>query len=564
MIKVVPCEEISAASVQTSPMTKPLAPDKPFLRAAAFALGAVVFGAAYSQAPLYYSNQNQYFLHGLADAGAGVLRHDWLANTKDPTPAFSLLVAATQRYLYPAAFYGYYVLLFVVYLASMVSLFSALAGGRDTPRLRFAFVALLLTVHSALARWLSYRFFGLDYPWYFQAGVAGQYVLGAVFQPSTFGVLLVLSVALFVRGRPFAAVASACLGATLHSTYMLGAGMLTVAYLCVLFREKQYRRAGGLGAWALVLVAPVLAYVLIVFGPTSAAAFAEAQDVLVHVRIPHHCLPRLWCDGIAVGQIAWVLFGLALARGTRLFSVLAVPFLMALVLTLVQLTTDSNALALMFPWRISSVLVPVATTVVLSRLVLAGAAWLDQPRVAVGSAAVIAALAAAGLGITFGRLGFQSSKEEGPVMEFVKANKTAGDVYLIPVQVPELAKTTHGSLSSDFKPVADKKRDRRLIPVDFQRFRLYTGAAVFVDFKSIPYKDVEVLAWRDRLRQNQQLFAQVRGGKGEEACAELRRHGITHVVTTATQPPADGALEQVYADPFYRVYRVPDASAAGQ
>ena len=56
-----------------------------------FLAGSAVFAAAYCQAPLFYSNQNQYFLHGLARAGEGTLSDDWLANTRDPTPAFSKL-----------------------------------------------------------------------------------------------------------------------------------------------------------------------------------------------------------------------------------------------------------------------------------------------------------------------------------------------------------------------------------------------------------------------------------------------------------------------------------------
>src|SRR5579883_3127440 len=74
-------------------------------RMAALVLSAVAFAAAYGQAPLYYSNQNQYFLHGLAAAGDGQLRADWLARTADPTPVFSGLVAWTARFLHPAAFY---------------------------------------------------------------------------------------------------------------------------------------------------------------------------------------------------------------------------------------------------------------------------------------------------------------------------------------------------------------------------------------------------------------------------------------------------------------------------
>ena len=55
---------------------------------------ALAFAVAYTQSPLFYSNQNQYLLHGLAKGGYGHLSHDWLANTHDPTPVFSALVAA--------------------------------------------------------------------------------------------------------------------------------------------------------------------------------------------------------------------------------------------------------------------------------------------------------------------------------------------------------------------------------------------------------------------------------------------------------------------------------------
>src|SRR5690242_17866429 len=42
----------------------------------------VLFAVAHTQCPLYYSNQNQYFLHGLAAGGLGYLNEDWLANTQ--------------------------------------------------------------------------------------------------------------------------------------------------------------------------------------------------------------------------------------------------------------------------------------------------------------------------------------------------------------------------------------------------------------------------------------------------------------------------------------------------
>ena len=74
----------------------------------------VLFAIAYAQSPLYTSNQNQYFLHGLAAAGHGTLTADWLANTLDPTPLFSLLVRLTHPL--SGLFYIYYALLMGVYL----------------------------------------------------------------------------------------------------------------------------------------------------------------------------------------------------------------------------------------------------------------------------------------------------------------------------------------------------------------------------------------------------------------------------------------------------------------
>src|SRR5690242_11985782 len=127
-------------------------PRRPLLAAALFLAGTAVFAAAYCQAPLYYSNQNQYFLHGLAEAGVGLLREDWLANTRDPTPAFSALVAFTARHLHPWAFYVYYALLLGVYGAAMLGLFASLAGQQAAAARWPAFVALFLAAHAALPR----------------------------------------------------------------------------------------------------------------------------------------------------------------------------------------------------------------------------------------------------------------------------------------------------------------------------------------------------------------------------------------------------------------------------
>ncbi len=409
--------------------------NRPAIPAAAAILVAVAFAAAYGQAPLYYSNQNQYFLHGLARAGVGLLSEDWLARTLDPTPVFSTLVASTARFLHPWLFHLYHALLQGAYAVALLGLFVALAG-KDVARRRWPlFAALLVLVHSAAIRWSSYRLLGQDYPWYFQAGVAGQYVLGAMFQPSVFGVLLVVAVCLFVLDRPLTAAVCLAVAATVHATYLLPAAMLTLGFAAALWSEGRLRLALGVAGLALILVLPIVVFALLTFGPSDPATFAEAQRILADVRIPHHAQPRLWLDPIAMGQIAWLVLGIACSWRTRLFLVLTITLVLGAVLTLVQVMTDSRALALLFPWRISTVLMPVATAVVLSRLVAVAGLPLDGKFVRGLGVSLLLFLAAVGLWISVGRLAFRTADEEKPLLEFVRASKQPGDVYLLPVKI---------------------------------------------------------------------------------------------------------------------------------
>jgi hypothetical protein len=99
-------------------------------------------------------------------------------------------------------------------------------------------------------------------------------------------------------------------------------------------------------------------------------------------------------------------------------------------------------------------------------------------------------------------------------------------------------------------------KERHQIPVDLQRFRLFTGARLYVDFKAIPYKDVDVLEWRRRLGKAEGWYAR-KDWNNPEVIRELREEEITHVLTTAGAPIAGDQFKEVYADDDYRIYRVP-------
>ena len=259
---------------------------------------AFLFSLAYTQSPLFTSNQNQYFLHGLARAGFGHLQHDWLVNTQDPTPLFSLLVEWVYRiFQLPAVFYISYVVLMGVYLFSLLLIGDALFNLRRSRLLSLLFLASLIVLHSAVLRLALSRTLGVQWAYLLEAGVAGQRLLGLVFQPSTFGVLLLLSIALFLRQKPLAAILCATVTASFHPTYLLSAAVLTLAYLIVLWIEKTpLMRLAGLGAVALISVAPILIYVYSNFGvaqPDISALRSVCTGHLPHSS-PRHTSSLVW------------------------------------------------------------------------------------------------------------------------------------------------------------------------------------------------------------------------------------------------------------------------------
>src|SRR5207248_5038163 len=108
--------------------------------------------------------------------------------------------------------------------------------------------------------------------------------------------------------------------------------------------------------------------------------FGAAQEVVARFRIPHHADVSQWLDLIAVCQMVWIAVGLFLARRTALFAPLAVLGGAGAALTVLQVVTGNDTLALLFPWRMSIILVPVATAVILTRLAEAIEGWLAKRR----------------------------------------------------------------------------------------------------------------------------------------------------------------------------------------
>jgi hypothetical protein len=379
-------------------------------------------------------------------------------------------------------------------------------------------------------------------------------MLGGMLQPSVFGVFLLLSIWLFSADRPMAAGAVASLAGTLHFTYLLGGAVLVLAYLAVLAREGRWRVALGTGLLALALVLPAVSYIVRTFEPATPETADAARAILVHFRIPHHTDVERFLDEIALLQIGWMMLGAYLARGSRLFPVLALSLAAGAGLTLIQYLTQDDLLALLFPWRLSVYLVPLATALVIGRLVMAVSSLSIPPLVLrLGSLAILIGCAAAGVIMMERGVGYLRNDDEQAVYDHVRDHLEPGQTYLIPYRLPPRP-VPRGSRSNDF--LMEDDRTGKRIPLDMQRFRLHAHAPILVDYKAIPYRDDEVLEWRRRLDVGLKIYQDLEAGRSDEAQQALEQHGVTHVVMPRSKSAAWPQLQAIYQDDAYVIYRV--------
>ena len=498
----------------------------------------ICFALAYSQAPLYTSNQNQYFLHGAAAAGVGTLENDWLANTVDPTPVFSALVQFTFLLGLPALFHLYYLILLGVYLYSIWGLLLETLRPKWTSLQHWLALLTLIAAHSFALRFALSRIFGQQWRFIIEGGFAGQRLLGTVFQPSTFGVLLLLGMLLYVRGKMLPGVISVVLAATIHPTYLLSSGLIIAGFMLDTFVEnRSLRQPFIIGILALILISPILLYTWANFQPTSTRVSELASQILVEERIPNHILLEEWLDTTVLLQSGLIVCALAIYRRRNLARILIVIAAAILLLTLFQFETGNERLALLFPWRPSALLMPLASTLLIGALAdtlfkhfsILG----DGRRRAIMFVSWLLLLGLAGLGVGSYLYDLRGKRLDTarPMFEHIRAFHENGDLFFIP----------------------PKQQD----------FRMATGAPAFIDFKSIPYVDTEVIEWHDRLRVAQNFYRdRVDPWNCEQIEKAISLGSVNHVILGPDQLGLRcvGFSELVFSDESYQVYKLLNAA----
>jgi hypothetical protein len=185
------------------------------------------------------------------------------------------------------------------------------------------------------------------------------------------------------------------------------------------------------------------------------------------------------------------------------------------------------------PWRASALLMPLALAVITAR----GVTWVASDRPWRERQVMITCTLLAVSAIAYGfwrqteRWSRYAGAESMPPIRWIQAHHERLELFLIPPQ-----------------------------DSDFDRFRLETGQPIFINWKTHPYKDVELLEWGHRLQQAERFYSARSPG---EACRQLswlsRHYAVSAVVYAISHPIESGGcplIEEIGHAGEYAIARV--------
>jgi hypothetical protein len=270
------------------------------------------------------------------------------------------------------------------------------------------------------------------------------------------------------------------------------------------------RQAAGTAVYGIpALIAAV--YAALVFGPEAPLG----ADLLALERMPWHASVTYWFGWEDCYRLGILLLALILLRGSPLFDTFAIALSVCIAGIAIQAMSQSSQLGLLFPWRVSVILVPLAHTILAYKFSYFLSGYLS-PRMKPALYFAIVSIPVA----TYACRGLIVPKPPAPAQAL-------------------------------WRTVENQPRGQFLymVPPEMKEFRLETGKPVYVDFKSHPYLGSDVVRWQQRLRFAQTFYSTPFSCS---ATTQLTTLQVTHIVAPAewaTTPCGD--VTEVYRDAHY-------------
>lgn len=535
------------------------------------------------------SNHAQYLLHGLHAADSDFLADDWFTTQ---TPEHHKLFGSLVCFLQNAGILNRTLGLLNGLASAAAALALYFVAAKFSPRPLLAYAAILTLL----------AFMPPD-------GPGHSNLLLPYFVPSVFaGVLVLIAFVLLIHGRTLASGAVAAVGAAAHANYLVLLGPVWVVYcaLAALPRAeaKSERRARFvvaahlLGPWILAWIPHLDMFVRIL---ADTAPSAVAKDIFFRVYAPLHYAPgtwatRQWTDYflvLAAAVLAWPYVHSGVnAHARRIASAVAVVVSVGAAAIILIGSDFANSI---FPWRFAPYLT-IAAYVCIGLLVAVGQqppwrklaprlvvigmlALTEMDRRAIGLLAGLSILSMALSAVdtmprrfpTLGRkfqLWLPQIATWGvlSVMALLGARSGLWRQDMFTRRVPQ-----HEAALYDWVRSSTPARTTFAIPPDLFHFRLATGRAVIIDFKSFPLTPTHQLEWKRR--QDQQAGASVAGfSDAIEKYAEAdtgrfesltREFGIQYVVIDRRRHRAQlDRLTTVFQNEYFQVFSAPTTPIA--
>ncbi len=519
---------------------------------------------------LYFPTGNQciYFFWGIKNTGFGFLENDFLATQADPFPLFSWVVQYSYSFFGSNSFLFWYWLLNLVYVIAVFEIAEEVSKQLSLKLNKLLFTTLFLFANSTFIWGFFFsRFFNLDLRWAWDSGFAEQGILRGYFQPSVFGVFILLSVALFAKRRFLLAFVSAAIAACFHANYLLVSAVFISVYLLFLLKEKNYKTAIIGGVISLVIVLPYLFYVFKNFGTSSPETVEYIRNnIKGHIHFDY----KVWMNAEAFLQITLIGFALWFSRKTTLFFPMSIGLLVLVVLTLITYASGSIFLLNLTPWRISVILVPVVVAIAVARLSSISNIKLSNLIISIVLAAILSALC-------FRIFGNNSSDFilKWRILTLIVFISTLGFLFLLEKYLPNLNFICITPLAALFLIVClglsgillhknDTESEKQLmafvsknlsedkqylIPPELTDFRLATGIPVFVD--STIYHSNALPEWDKRIKIANRFFA---ASDTVLLDSLVRNCGITHII--AKEDFGFNKGSEVYRNKRYAIFEV--------
>lgn len=461
----------------------------------------LIFFISRESYPLFYSNQNTYFPHGLVIGGKESLINDWYSNTTPLHISFTLLISCLESLHFLKfgvvlfeSFLTFCMLVGIVLLINWlikdlkVDIFDQNTFKQYTLLIISLFIVIFLnnlTIYSFFFEPIYEKLRILDFwqeIWEF-SGVANQYVYGGYFQPSEFGVLIFLAIILVAYKKNMHAVVCLGLSSLFHSSYMLHTTIIvSIIVVSTLFRKNKPRCAIKIIIVYSLIILPVLLYTILIFYNSSMSQ--EAINVLANYRIPHHVFPSYWWNKYELTRLTIMVIAsiiLFLKKKNYLFSqIIILSTTYILMSILIGYITNNAKWGLLFPWRASAYIFPISLIVLFSY-------------------------------VFFQLIYLLRFNKKSNLNNFLRSFLILSITISI-ISILVFDKNNEKNIPREYNNLVEKIKlltqpeDVILIPIEWQDFRLLTDRAVYIDHKSHPYTSKEILEWKDRIDKVENFY----------------------------------------------------------